>query len=70
MSLSFVHSVANTLTLLIAKLLFLYLFTKSQNTSFDEPHVTYKIIFGYEKDNRNLLPIVRPLCALSAKNAF
>jgi len=70
MSLSFVHIVANTLTLLIAKLLLVYLFIKSQITSFDEPHVCdVHNNFGHEKDNRNLLPIMRPLCALSAKNA-
>ena len=44
MSLSFVHSVANKLTLVIAKLPFVFSFTNSQNTSFDEPHVTYAII--------------------------
>jgi hypothetical protein len=70
MSLSFVHIVENTLTPLFAKVLLVYLFSKSQSTSFDEPHVcdVYSN-FGHEKDNRNLQPITRPLCALSAKNA-
>jgi hypothetical protein len=54
---SLVRSIANTLALLIAKLLFTYFFTKSQSTSFDEPHVTYTVILDMTRTTATCCPL-------------